>query len=167
MKKFEDRHVRLFISSTFKGMHEERKVLVKHIFPEIRKRCAQRGIGFTEVDLRWGITREEVDQGLTTLLCFQQIDHCQPFFIGLLGEYYGTEISPEQTETVRADHPWIAQNYSDRSFTELEMTYGLFKVGQERSDEQRQALTDNALFYFRDPNYANTLPEKNRAKQQD
>ncbi|MCK5717610.1 MAG: DUF4062 domain-containing protein, partial [Thiomargarita sp.] len=66
MKKFEDRHVRLFISSTFRGMHEERKVLVKHIFPEIHRRCAERGIGFTEVDLRWGITSEEVDQGLAT-----------------------------------------------------------------------------------------------------
>ena len=39
MKKFEDRNVRLFISSTFRGMGNEREVLVRQVFPEIRRRC--------------------------------------------------------------------------------------------------------------------------------
>jgi hypothetical protein len=55
MKLFENREVRVFISSTFRGMNNDRKALVDHVFPEIRRRCAERGIGFTEVDLRWGI----------------------------------------------------------------------------------------------------------------
>jgi len=178
MKKFEDRKIRLFISSTFRGMNDDRKTLVDHVFPEIHRRCAERGIGFTEVDLRWGITSEDVDKGLATPICFQQIDNCQPFFIGLLGEYYGSTILPDQIQTSCADYPWIKKGYLDRSITELEMTYGLFNVGQNRSDEQRMDFADKALFYFRDPHYAETLPENERqpyietdaakrAKQQD
>ena len=32
------RHVRVFISSTFRDMQEERDLLVKHTFPELRQR---------------------------------------------------------------------------------------------------------------------------------
>ena len=133
MKQFENREVRLFISSTFRGMHDDRKALVDHVFPEIRRRCSELGIGFTEVDLRWGIRSEDVDQGLAASICFQQIDNCQPFFIGLLGEYYGAT-SDEQTESI----------------TELEIVHAVLDV------EPNQAL-----FYFRDPNYAETVAEIN------
>jgi nephrocystin-3 len=51
-------------------MNNDRKVLVDHVFPEIRRRCAERGIGFTEVDLRWGITNEEVDKAVKLILGF-------------------------------------------------------------------------------------------------
>ncbi|MCK5716802.1 MAG: DUF4062 domain-containing protein, partial [Thiomargarita sp.] len=162
MKKFENREVRVFISSTFRGMKKEREVLVRHVFPEIHRRCLERGIGFVEVDLRWGITSEAVDQGLAVPICFQQIDHCQPFFIGLLGEYYGSIIPDKQKEMVCRDYSWIKPDYLDRSITELEITYGLFKAGQARSDEQHQALTQNALFYFRSKEYAKTQPENER-----
>ncbi len=165
MKNFENREVRVFISSTFRGMNNDRKVLVDHVFPEIRRRCAERGIGFTEVDLRWGITTEDVDRGLAAPICFQQIELCQPFFIGLLGEYYGSTILPEQRETAYAAYPWIEDSYLDRSVTELEILYSVFKVGQNHSDDQHQALVENALFYFRDPNSAETVPETAPAKR--
>lgn len=35
-------------------MHAERDVLVKLVFPELRKRCRERFVDFVEVDLRWG-----------------------------------------------------------------------------------------------------------------
>jgi len=63
-------------------MYDEREVLVRHVFPEIRRRCFERGVGFVEVDLRWGITKEQVELGFAVPICFQQIDNCQPFFIG-------------------------------------------------------------------------------------
>lgn len=50
---------RVFISSTFRDLREEREHLVKKIFPEIRALCRLRGITFTEVDLRWGLTDDE------------------------------------------------------------------------------------------------------------
>jgi hypothetical protein len=168
MKNFQNREVRVFISSTFQGMNNDRKALVDHVFPEIRRRCSERGIGFTEVDLRWGITNEEVDKGLAAPICFQQIDICQPFFIGLLGEYYGSTILPEQTKAACKAYPWIYQGYLNRSITELEILYSIFNVGRNHSDDQHRAIVDHALFYFRDPNSADTVPEtnsENRAKQ--
>ena len=46
------RVVRVFVSSTFRDMHEEREELVKRVFPELRKHCEARGVTWTEVDLR-------------------------------------------------------------------------------------------------------------------
>ena len=57
-KSKKSRSIRVFISSTFQDMQEERDVLVKKIFPQLRKICMDRGVGFTEVDLRWGVTED-------------------------------------------------------------------------------------------------------------
>lgn len=46
------RNVRLFLSSTFRDMQSERDELVKSAFPTIKSFCSQRGVFFTEVDLR-------------------------------------------------------------------------------------------------------------------
>ena len=170
MKNFQKREVRVFISSTFQGMNNDRKALVDHVFPEIRRRCSERGIGFTEVDLRWGITEDDVESGSIVDICFQQIDICQPFFIGLLGEYYGSplEVLKDQIDTACSAYPWIKSGYLDNSITELEILYSIFNVGQNHSDDQHRAIVDHALFYFRDPNYAKTVAEtnsENRAKQ--
>jgi len=202
MKTFKQRQVRVFISSAFRGMGKEREVLIRHVFPEIRRRCFERGVDFVEVDLRWGITEHQVNLGNAVPICFQQIDLCHPYFIGLLGEYYGSTILPDQKKTACANYPWIEygapvsrfkrgvyaiwqylfghkqqQGYLDRSITELEILYALFDVDPKRMAQQRQAMAEKALFYFRDPSYADTLPvserqdyieasPKNRAKQQ-
>ena len=55
--------LRVFISSTFHDLQEEREHLIKKIFPEIRSLCRERGITFTEIDLRWGLTEEEATLG--------------------------------------------------------------------------------------------------------
>ena len=55
--------LRVFISSTFRDLQEEREHLIKKVFPEIRALCRERGVTFTEVDLRWGVTAEEAEQG--------------------------------------------------------------------------------------------------------
>ena len=46
------REIRVFLSSTFKDMEAEREYLLGRIFPEIRKACAERGVSFSEIDLR-------------------------------------------------------------------------------------------------------------------
>ena len=63
------RVIRVFISSTFRDMKEERDYLVKLIFPELRKLCEQRGVVWGEVDLRWGVTDEQKAEGKVLLLC--------------------------------------------------------------------------------------------------
>lgn len=42
--------MRVFVSSTFRDMQGERDVLVKRVFPELRRLCERRGCSFTEVD---------------------------------------------------------------------------------------------------------------------
>jgi hypothetical protein len=78
--------VRVFISSTFKDMHSERDYLVKNVFPELRERCALRGLELIDVDLRWGVTEEEVQSGKALEICLGEIEKSRPFFIGLIGE---------------------------------------------------------------------------------
>jgi hypothetical protein len=50
----QDRVVRVFISSTFRDMFRERDILVKRIFPQLRKLYEDRFVTWGEVDLRWG-----------------------------------------------------------------------------------------------------------------
>ncbi|MBM4041869.1 MAG: DUF4062 domain-containing protein [Planctomycetes bacterium] len=53
------RTIRVFVSSTFCDMHEEREELVKRVFPQLRKLCEARGVTFGDVDLRWGVMSEQ------------------------------------------------------------------------------------------------------------
>ena len=85
----DNRSIRVFVSSTFRDMQEDRDYLVKFVFPQLRKLCDARGVTWGEVDLRWGITDEEAAEGKVLPLCLQEIHRCQPYFIGLLGDRTG------------------------------------------------------------------------------
>ena len=41
----------------------ERDLLVRKVFPELRRRCRERQVELVDVDLRWGITEAEAEQG--------------------------------------------------------------------------------------------------------
>ena len=77
------REIRVFISSTFRDMQEEREELVKQIFPQLRRLCENRGVTWGEVDLRWGVPDEAKAEGKVLPLCLAEIEHCPPYFIGL------------------------------------------------------------------------------------
>jgi hypothetical protein len=72
-------------------MHAERDHLNRVVFPELRKRCHDRGVEFVGVDLRWGLTPQGT--GLTGSgaldLCLDEIERCRPFFVCFLGDRYG------------------------------------------------------------------------------
>src|SRR4051812_18068696 len=55
------RTVRVFISSTFRDMHAERDWLVKRVFPALRERLVRHRIHLVDIDLRWGVTKEQAD----------------------------------------------------------------------------------------------------------
>ena len=96
-----------------------------------------------EVDLRWGITDEQVADGEVLPICLAEIRNCRPYFIGLLGERYGwvpERIDPEVLE----EHPWLAEQ-AGRSVTELEIIDGV--LGNPE-------MAEHAYFYFRDPAYS-------------
>jgi nephrocystin-3 len=144
----EDRVVRIFVSSTFKDMYQEREVLVKQVFPELKKRCRERGIEFIDVDLRWGITEAQSMRGETLSICLSEIENCRPYFIGILSERYGWV--PENIGSdLMSTNSWI-EGYRDRSVTELEILYGVL---------ENKAMESRAFFYFRDPSYLERLPE--------
>ena len=52
--------IHIFISSTFRDMHAEREVLVRKVFPALRERCRKRRVHVKEIDLRWGVAKQQV-----------------------------------------------------------------------------------------------------------
>jgi tetratricopeptide (TPR) repeat protein len=146
------REIRVFVSSTFQDMHAEREELIKRTFPELRRLCAQRGVTWGEVDLRWGVTDEQKAEGRVLPICFEEISRCRPYFIGILGDRYGwvpNEIPPELIKR----EPWL-QEAGGKSVTELEILHGML---------DGRGMAEHAFFYFRDPNYIETLPPEQRA----
>jgi Domain of unknown function (DUF4062) len=61
--------VRVFISSTFRDMQAERDWLVKRVFPALRQRLEPHRIHLVDIDLRWGITREQADINPLEMFC--------------------------------------------------------------------------------------------------
>uniref|UniRef100_A0A3B3ZRG2 Uncharacterized protein n=1 Tax=Periophthalmus magnuspinnatus TaxID=409849 RepID=A0A3B3ZRG2_9GOBI len=52
-------------------MHAERDVLVRSVFPELRRRAAPHRLYLQEVELRWGVTEEE--SGRAVELCLSEV----------------------------------------------------------------------------------------------
>lgn len=86
--------VRLFVSSTFRDMHAERDHLNRFVFPELRSRCRRRGVEFVAVDLRWGVTGDEIEERGVAAVSLAALEPCT-VFVGVLGERFGTVIPPE------------------------------------------------------------------------
>jgi hypothetical protein len=91
---------RVFVSSTFTDMKEERWILQKEVFPELEKFCESRGAKFQGVDLRWVVSENLSLNQKTLQTCFNEIARCQkispkPNFLILLGDKYGWQPVPE------------------------------------------------------------------------
>ena len=151
--------IRVFISSTFADMDHERSYFNEVLSPKISRICAERGVSFFSVDLRWGITTEEQVNGKVLPICLNEIDKCRPYFIGILGNRYGSilETVPAQiSQTI----PWLAGK-EGHSITELEMLYAVL-------DHSREQMESNSAFYIRSDRlshelYGNLQPEKTEA----
>lgn len=131
--------IRVFISSTFLDMQKERDVLNQEVFPIVKGVCDSLGVAFNVIDLRWGITEEDQAQGNVIDLCLDEIQHCKPYFIGLIGNRYGW--IPDQFDPdLEEKYQFIKEN-EDKSVTELEMILGAL------SEENRE----RCFFYYKDP----------------
>jgi WD40 repeat protein len=85
---------RIFVSSTFSDLKEERNALQKYVFPRLRDLCMQHSCRFQAIDLRWGVSEEAGLDQQTMKICLEEIARCQkttirPNFIVLLGDRYG------------------------------------------------------------------------------
>ncbi len=131
-------------------MKAERDELTLRVFPALRKICEERGISWGEVDLRWGIPEEKNEELLN--ICLKCIEECRPYFIGILGERYGSVKETIPNEVIK-DYPWI-NDHNGKSITELEFLHGVLN---------NPMIAGHAHFYFRDPNYIKTLPVDQQA----
>jgi hypothetical protein len=52
------RTFRVFVSSTFEDLQEERDALQSDVFRPLRELCLSRGCRFQAIDLRWGVRQE-------------------------------------------------------------------------------------------------------------
>jgi tetratricopeptide (TPR) repeat protein len=136
----DERAIRVFVSSTFRDMQAERDELVKRIFPQVRALCEARGVAWSEVDLRWGVTDEQKAEGAVLPICLAEIERTRPYFIGLLGQRYGWV--PDEIPAALADQlGWLGDD-AGRSVTELEILHGVLND---------PAAAGHAFFYLRDP----------------
>ena len=95
------RTFRIFVSSTFSDLKEERNALQERVFPKLRELCMQHGCRFQAIDLRWGVREEAGLDQQTMNICLQELKRCQkvtprPNFIVLLGDRYGWQPLPPQ-----------------------------------------------------------------------
>ena len=125
----ENRQIRVFISSTFQDMQDERDYLMKRTFPKLRKLAAERDVTLTELDLRWGITEEEAKTGKVVEICLREIENSIPFFIGVIGNRYGwvpekKDIGVNVTERFKDVNNYLKRHLS---VTEMEMQFGVLQ----------------------------------------
>ena len=120
--------LRIFISSTFKDLDEERSLLMTRVFPRLIQLAYLRGVNLVPVDLRWGITdnEEESFSSNTKIIdvCLKEIDAAQ-CFLGIIGERYGwcpSSNDLSKSNVLKGDYAWLVN--AGMSMTEIEMQYG-------------------------------------------
>lgn len=123
-----NRKVRVFISSTFSDMARERDIIVHSVFPRLRQEFTPQMIDINEVDLRWGIPEEDAESSKILEICIGEVLHCMPFFVGIVGQEYGSIASKDAIGSLPpAYRKAIGENLlGNLSITELEMRAGVF-----------------------------------------
>lgn len=132
--------IRVFLSSTFADMDRERSYFNEVIAPKISRICSERGVSFFSVDLRWGITKEEQINGKVLPICLSEIDKCRPYFIGIIGNRYGSVLETVP-DNISQSVPWLLGK-EGHSITELEMLYAVL-------DNNRDKSAYSSAFYIR------------------
>ncbi|UJR37208.1 hypothetical protein I4U23_029917 [Adineta vaga] len=150
--------VRIFVSSTFTDFFNEREILIKKVFPELRDELEPVGLQIIDCDLRWGVPKDSTTEQ-TILTCLEELDRCfedngQPFFIGLISDKYGwVPKLHELPDNIKERYRWI----DGASITLMEFIHGAFRTHNP-----------NAFFLIRkSENILKNLPEKYTDKFRD
>lgn len=64
---------RVFVSSTFDDLADEREALHRHVFDRLRDLCRSHGCRFQAIDLRWGISQEASHDQRTMAICLEEV----------------------------------------------------------------------------------------------
>ncbi len=128
------REIRVFISSTFHDMRREREVLVKEVFPDLRRKCRERDVVLTEVDLRWGVDEEkkldaavdvclrEIDVGKKGLRLSMRMGSFNPFLYTIHSRWAGS--GNPCLSLIHVDKNWLSSFLQTK---EKKMNYGADK----------------------------------------
>ncbi|ESO12419.1 hypothetical protein HELRODRAFT_63361 [Helobdella robusta] len=98
------RLVRVFISSTFSDMIQERNCLMENSYFKLKSYCLEKyRLEFQMIDLRWGLREESQDDHTIIEFCIKEIEKCKhlsigPSFVALLGQKYGYRSFPSTIE---------------------------------------------------------------------
>ena len=128
----DNRQIRVFISSTFKDLQEERDYLITKVFPLLQAEAEKRDVSITPLDLRWGITEDDARSGKVLQICLQEIENSHPFFIGIIGNRYGwcpPKEEFEKNEILKERWgDWLERDLANGlSVTEMEIQYGVLR----------------------------------------
>ena len=113
------------------------------MFPELRARAEQLKVRVYEVDLRWGVTKQQSENKQTLGLCLTEAEECD-LFVGILGERYGWVPGSEYLKSF-PEFQWIQRDrekFDTTSITELEFCMSSLNFPQ--------LYQDKAFYYFRD-----------------
>lgn len=145
----------MFVSSTFTDYFNEREVLVKQVFPELREWCSERNMDLIECDLRWGVPSDSTSDQ-TILTCLSELDRChkendgQPFFIGMLSEKYGWVPDFDKlSDEIKIRYDWVPKV----SITSMEFLHGALRCRNK-----------NACFFIRSPDSLKDIPAEYHEK---
>src|SRR5262249_43460598 len=126
----------------------ERAYLQQHVFPELSRWCADRGVTLEVVDPR-AAGAAPGPGGVRRWL--EEVERCRPFFLAVIGQTCGEAVGPPTEEDVRA-YPWLAE-HADLTPLELEILHGVVW------DPSRAA---HSFFYLRRPQSLDAVPPAQR-----
>lgn len=143
----------IFVSSTFRDMHEERDIIHERVMPALNEYAAQYGESISFCDLRWGVNTEDMEseEGSRKVLsvCLDEIDRCRPYMLVILGERYGWIPESEIIRAAEKDREGLNSDDLEKSVTALEIEYGALRNREQLS---------HTLFYFRE--FEGPVPEE-------
>ena len=98
------REVRMYLSRSIHGTHDEYVALREHVWPELERIAERLQTTIHLVDLRRSLTSDRVkrrpDQSLD--ICLDQVDECRPYLTCVVGRHYGW--LPMTSDNPRALH---------------------------------------------------------------
>ncbi len=139
------RTFRVFVSSTFDDLKEEREALQRNVFPTLIKECIALNGRFQPVDLRWGVRDEAALNQRTMEICFAEIERCQktgvkPNFILLLGDRYGWRPLPSRIDATEFEEILSAVNPEDELRIKYDEGSPARSPGWYRRDENAEPV---------------------------
>ncbi|MEG1648800.1 MAG: DUF4062 domain-containing protein [Rikenellaceae bacterium] len=153
------RTISIFVSSTFSDMQAERDYIRKYSIPLLEEYFNPKHVSIKFIDLRWGVNTRDgniEDRDAEILrVCFNEIQRCRPFFLGLIGDRYGT-IAPNKlinNEVLKlSSKEQTLLSYSEpKSITELEILLGALGCKEYLS---------RSIFFFRQADYSSLSSEQ-------